>query len=58
MAQNTGDAFKLNSAFPKGNKQFSGDFVLIWMKQRLIWFNLQRDRTRVQEKLLAKDEYM
>ena len=24
----------------------AGDFVLIWMKQRLIWFNLQRDGTR------------
>ena len=22
------------------------EFVLIWMKQRLIWFNLQRDGTR------------
>ena len=22
---------------------FAGDFVLIWMKQRLIWFNLQRN---------------
>ena len=33
-------------AFPEGNKQFAGDFVLIWMKQRLIWFNLQRDGTR------------
>ena len=42
----------------KGISSFAGDFVLIWMKQRLIWFNLQRDRTRVQEKLLAKDEYM
>ena len=25
---------------------FAEDFVLIWMKQRLIWFNLQRDGTR------------
>ena len=25
---------------------FAGDFVLIWMKQRLIWFNLQRNGTR------------
>ena len=33
-------------AFPEGNKQFAGDFVLIWMKQRLIWFNLQEDGTR------------
>ena len=23
---------------------FAGDFVLIWMKQRLIWFNLQRTK--------------
>ena len=30
----------------KGISSLSGDFVLIWMKQRLIWFNLQRDRTR------------
>ena len=37
---------KKNMAFSEGNKQFAGDFVLIWMKQRLIWFNLQRDRTR------------
>ena len=34
-----------NIAFPKGNKLFSGDFLLIWMKQTLIWFNLQRDGT-------------
>ena len=33
-------------AFPEGNKQFAGDFVLIWMKQKLIWFDLQRDGTR------------
>ena len=46
MARNTGDDFKKNIAFPEGNKQFPGDFVLIWMKQRLIWFNLQRDGTR------------
>ena len=31
---------------PKGINSFSGDFVLIWMKQRLIWFNLQKDGTR------------
>ena len=24
----------------------AGDFVLIWIKQRLIWFNLQRGGTR------------
>ena len=46
MAQNTGDDFKKNIAFPEGNKLFAGDFVLIWMKQTLIWFNLQRDGTR------------
>ena len=32
--------------FLLGNKLLAGDFVLIWMKQTLIWFNLQRDRTR------------
>ena len=37
---------KKNIAFPETNKQFSGDFLLIWTKQRLIWFNLQRDGTR------------
>ena len=37
---------KKNIAFPEGNKLFAGDFVLIWMKQTLIWFNLQRDGTR------------
>ena len=30
----------------KGISSFAGDFVLIWIKQRLIWFNLQRDGTR------------
>ena len=25
---------------------FAGDLVLMWMKQRLIWFNLQKDKTR------------
>ena len=30
----------------KGISSFAGDFVLIWMKQRLIWFSLQRDGTR------------
>ena len=29
----------------KGISSFAGDFVLIWIKQRLIWFNLQRDGT-------------
>ena len=37
---------KKNIAFPDGNKLFAGDFVLIWMKQTLIWFNLQREGTR------------
>ena len=46
MAQNTGDDFEKNIAFPEGHKQFAGDLVLIWMKQTLIWFNLQRDGTR------------
>ena len=31
----------------KRTSSFAGDFVLIWMKQRLIWFNLQRDGTRI-----------
>ena len=35
FTQNTGDDFKKNIAFPEGNKQFAGDFVLIWMV--LIW---------------------
>ena len=37
---------KKNMAFPEGSKLFACDFVLIWMKQTLIWFNLQRDGTR------------
>ena len=41
-----GMSSKKNIAFPEGNKLFADDFVLIWMKQTLIWFNLQRDRTR------------
>ena len=45
-AQNTDDDFKKNIAFPERNKLFAGDFVLIWMKPTLIWFNLQRDGTR------------
>ena len=35
-----------NIAFPEGNKLFTGDFVLIWMKQTLIWFDLHREETR------------
>ena len=42
----TGMIFKKNIAFPEGKKQLAGDFVLIWIKQRLIWLNLQRDGTR------------
>ena len=30
----------------KGMSSFAGDFVLIWMKQRLILFSLQSDGTR------------
>ena len=47
-----GDDFKKNSTFHEESKQgFTGRefyryFVLIWTKQRLIWFNLQRDGTR------------
>ena len=37
---------KKNIAFPEGNKLFAGHFVIIWMKQTLIWFNLQRDGTK------------
>ena len=37
---------KKNIAFPEGNKLLAGNFVLIWMKQMLIWFNLQSDGTR------------
>ena len=37
---------KKNIAFSEGNNLFAGDFVLIWVKQTLIWFNLQRDGTR------------
>ena len=35
-----------NIALHDGNKLFAGDFVLIWMKQTLIWFKLQRHGTR------------
>ena len=41
-----GMASKKNIAFPEGNKLFAGDFVLIWIKQMPIWFNLERDGTR------------
>ena len=33
-------------AFPEGNKLFLGGFVLIWMRQTLVWFNFQQDGTR------------
>ena len=35
-----------NIAFPEGNNLLADDFVLIWMKQAFISFNLQRDGTR------------
>ena len=35
-----------NPALPEGISSFAGDFVLIWMKQRLIWLKLQRYGTR------------
>ena len=35
-----------NIDFHEGNKTFAGGFVLIWMKQTLIWFNSQRYGTR------------
>ena len=38
--------FKKTLLSLKGISTFAGDFVPIWMKQRLIWFNLQRDETR------------
>ena len=44
-AQNTGDDFKKNIDFPEGNKLFAGDFRANVMKQTLMWFNLQGDRT-------------
>ena len=37
---------KKKHCFPLGNKLFAGNFVLIWMKETLIWFNLQRNGTR------------
>ena len=33
---------KKNITFPEENKLFAGNFVLIWMKQTLIWFNLEK----------------
>ena len=41
-----GMALKKTVLSLNGISSFAGDFVLIWMKQRLIWFNLQRDGTR------------
>ena len=46
MDQKTGDDLKKTVLSLKGKSSFAGDFVLISMKQRLIWFNLQRDGTR------------
>ena len=34
---------KKNMAFSERNELFASDFVLTWMKETLIWFNLQRD---------------
>ena len=45
MAQNSGDDLKKTVLSLKEKSSFAGDFVLIWMKQRVIWFNLQRDGT-------------
>ena len=42
-----GMASKETALSLKGISRFAGDFVLIWMKQRLRWFNLQRNRTRM-----------
>ena len=44
--QNTGDDPKKTVLSLNGKSSFAGDFVLIWMKERLIWFNLLRDGTR------------
>ena len=46
MAQNTGNDFKNTLLSLKGVSCLQVIFVLIWMKQTLIWFNLQRDGTR------------
>ena len=46
MAQNTGMTSKRVLLSLKGISSFAGDFVLIWMKQRLICFNLQKDGNR------------
>ena len=43
MAQITGDQFKKTWLSLKGISCLQEIFVLIWMKQTLIWFNLQRD---------------
>ena len=46
-AQNTGDDFKKKKLLSlKGISCLQVIFVLIWMKQTLIWFNLQRHGTR------------
>ena len=44
-AQNTGDDFKKKKKLLslKGISCLQVIFVLIWMRQMLIWFNLQRD---------------
>ena len=45
MAQNNGDDFKKKLLSLKGISCLQVIFVLIWMKQTLIWFILQRDGT-------------
>ena len=44
--QNTGYHFKKTWLSLKGISYLQVIFVLIWMKQTLIWFNIQRDETR------------
>ena len=46
LPKTPGMTSKKTIAFPEETKLFPGDFVLIWMKQTLLWFNLQRDGTR------------
>ena len=45
VAQNTEDRLKKTWLSLKGISYLQVIFVLIWMKQTLIWFNLQRDGT-------------
>ena len=41
-----GIALKKTVLSLRGISSLAGDFELTWTKQRLIWFNLQRDGTR------------